>query len=371
MKKTIAPLIPERLNEIRQEQYAELGSGGADLIKLDPDLLCEVEEDFNTILTFKTTYTFGDGTQKEITFPLFENKDAIIYENNEDVITLHYANRETQEIRRIWRGYFSEDHTRVTFDDTDNASEFIYSKNERKALLDFILSLEDMEDNSSRRSSDEEHQLIKRLLHRELHREGIRYQQDAIDYRDNCTSFRLINAYRTYLRLYEDYKQFSLKQEYDQLRGNEIEEGLDKKNKKIVKNSWIKGVGKAQGEVMWLLQCLCEKDRPSGPLPVYFDNFTVKRYYEYDNDEDKIHIFLEDGKLDVGLGSVFAICKGGDREDPFKDPFILSTAPDESDKDEIVLDMIALCRLVESAKAEVIECEQDQDLQSQSSFNAQ
>ncbi len=60
MKKTIDPFIPEELREKRQEQYAELGSGGADLIKLDFDPLKAAEKDFNTILTFTGLWTNFD-----------------------------------------------------------------------------------------------------------------------------------------------------------------------------------------------------------------------------------------------------------------------------------------------------------------------
>ncbi len=67
-----------------------------------------------------------------------------------------------------------------------------------------------------------------------------------------------------------------------------------------------------------------------------------------------------------GLGLDFAICNGDEGE-----PFGIMSPSKQLYLDRIVQDMIALCRLVESAKAEVIECDQDQDLQSQSSYSAQ
>ncbi len=114
MKKTIAPLIPERLNEIRQKQYAELGSGGADLIKLSFDQLEAAEDDFDSILTFKTIYNIDDDTQKEVTFPLFENMNAIICVQFDSKFSLYYANRETEEIRQIGECNYSKNEASTT-----------------------------------------------------------------------------------------------------------------------------------------------------------------------------------------------------------------------------------------------------------------
>ena len=173
-----------------------------------------------------------------------------------------------------------------------------------------------MEDNSSRRSSDEEHQLIKRIFNHELHREGILYLQDGIDYHDSRTSFRLINAYRTCLRLYQEFGLFR-----DEMRDGREEE-LDEIEREA-SDYWRTAVGKAQGEEMWLLQCLCKTDWRSDPLPVNFDNFnrrmTIKslRLNRFTNTahEIMIPVLLDekltlDGKLADGLGLDFAICNG-------------------------------------------------------------
>ncbi len=223
MKKTIDPLIPEELRKKRQEQYAELGSGGADLIKLDVDPLGAAEKDFNAILTFKTTYTMDDDIQREVTFPLFENKDAIIYyQDKKDNVNFYYANRETKAIKKL--------------------SVCTNTEEDIQAFKAFTLSFAEMENNSSRRSSNTEQQLIEKIFKRKLHRDGIEYEQNGIRYRDSRTSFRLINAYRTYIRLYEESKK----------------NGLGQK----AYNYWCTGVGKAQGEEMWLLQRICEEGRP-------------------------------------------------------------------------------------------------------------
>ena len=191
MKKTIDPFIPERLNEIRQKQYAELGSGGADLIKLDFDPVKAAEYDFNSLITFKRIYTLSDLTEEEATFPLFENKDAIIYyQDEEDNVDFYYGNRETKTIKKL--------------------SVCANSEENNKAFEAFKLSFAHMENNSSRRSSNAEHELIKTMLHCTLHRDGIEYEQDGIAYRDSRTLFRLITAYRTCIRLKEEAEDNSV-----------------------------------------------------------------------------------------------------------------------------------------------------------------
>ncbi len=326
MKKTIDPFIPEELREKRQEQYAELGSGGADLIKLDVDPLKAAEKDFNSILTFKTTYILSDDEQQEVTFPLFENKNAIIYyQDKESNVNFYYASRETKAIKKL--------------------SVCANTEEDREAFEAFKLSFAEMENNSSRRSSNTEHQLIETMLQCKLHRDGIEYEQDGIRYRDSRTSFRLINAYRTCIRL---YSMKSLSTSIDAW--------------KTAENYWCTVVGKAQGEEMWLLQRICEEGRPFYPLPASFDNF--KRGVKvYNLGTERNEDLLLDGKLVDGFGLKFAICKTGEK-----------TAFEGCNPSSVGAgskDLIALCWLVGRAKANVIECEQEQDLQPQSSYNAQ
>ena len=323
MKKTIDPFIPEGLRKTRQEQYAELGSGGADLIKLDFDPLEAAGKDFNSIITFKTTFTLYDGINAEVpfTFPLFENKDAIIYYKDKNSnVNFYYANRETKAVKKL--------------------SAYASTEEDSEAFEAFTLSFAEMENNSSRRSSNTEHLLIETMLQCKPHRDGIEYEQDDIRYRDSRTPFRLINAYRTCIRLYEEAT---------------VNDQWDKANK-----HWCEVVGKAQGEEMWLLQRICE-DQPFYPLPNNFDNFKRGVGIYADND-NHIEDLLLDGKLVVDLGLNFALYKGN---------FNYADGYKEVSDDHAVTDLPAICRLVERAKANVIECEQEQDLQSQSAYNAQ
>ena len=212
-----------------------------------------------------------DDIQKEVIFPLFENKDAIIYYQDENShVNFYYANRETKAIKKL--------------------SVCAYTEEDTQAFEAFKLSFAEMENNFSRRSSNTEHQLIETMLQCKLHRDGIEYEQDGIRYRDSRTSFRLINAYRTCIRLYK--------------------EADNKRQKKKADKYWCTVVGKAQGEEMWLLQRICEEGRSFLPLPANFDNFKrgVRIYNSAIESEEDL---LQDGKLADELGLIFAIEKGG------------------------------------------------------------
>ncbi len=320
MHKKIKPLIPERLNENRQNQYAELGVGGADLIKLSFDPLKAAKKNFKTITEFKPRYIFHDGTRKDIKFLLFENKDAIIYyQDAKGEVNFYYANRETKEISQL--------------------SEWAYAEEDQQKLKQFKASFVDMEDNSSRRSSDAEHLLIETILKCKLHRDGIQYEQNGISYRDSHTSFPVINAYRKCIRLYLEAE------------GNGQSE--------IAHQYWRKGVGHAQRAVMWVLQRLCEESPPFHPLPDNFDNF--KRGVTIHNWVlGKEENLLIAGKLVDSLGTAYAIYKAGACPPLHVHMRAVGSCPSTG----FIFDLIAICCLVESAKAKVIEL-QEEDLPTQ------
>lgn len=311
MKAQIMPLIPADLNltKIRKAQYAEIDSGGADLVKLDFDPLLITYTEFKNITEFKTQVNVF-GTSTDITFSLLENPDGILYwKDANGEVNFYYANCQTETVIPL-------------------VPEVI-SPEEQEALNQFKRSFDAMEKNSSRRSTDKEHQLITILMQRTLHRKGIRYTWNGESYCDSRTQFQLINNYRTCIRLYEE-------------AGNDA----DKWYKADI--YWREGVGKAQGEEMWLLERLCEKDRPFYPLPLNFKDF--KRgfaFYNWDTSLDEAAFTL--GKLVVGLGSDFSLYKG-----PGGRPACLR-APRAAAGPRLVLDLFAVCRLVEDAKANIIE----------------
>ena len=91
MDERIRSLIPETIRvrrgtkdidldtqAIMEQQYAQIGCGGADLVKMDRD---PTTLDFEEIMRFKTTYTVN-GVPTAVSFPLLENPDGIIYYQN-------------------------------------------------------------------------------------------------------------------------------------------------------------------------------------------------------------------------------------------------------------------------------------------------
>ena len=101
-----------------------------------------------------------------------------------------------------------------------------------------------MENNSSRRSSNAEHELIAHTMQHQLSRKGIQYVHKGIHYCDSRMEFRLVHAYRKNIRVYGE--------------GRWVEGD----------NIWCQGVGEAQRHVLWVLQRLCESGRPFYPMCV-------------------------------------------------------------------------------------------------------
>jgi hypothetical protein len=310
MKDAIIPLIPEEMKSIRQQQYKELGSGGADLIKSDkkPELIKDVQ----TLREFKTTFTINE-KQMPVTFSLLENPDGIIfYQDEHDKVHFYYVNQKTNELKRLE----PEAHTVEA----------------QQALDSLITSFMAMEKNSGRRSSDAEHQLIQQTMQRTLHRDGIRYKRDGVWFRDSRTEISLINKYRKCIRLYDEAEQTG---DWDKAH-----------------QSWREEVGKAQGEVIWVLQRICEKDRPFYPLPEHFNGF--KREFTFDNwnPGKRGGLVFFNGKLDDGLGRDFCLYKGAWRAS-------CALAGCGGVAVGALLDsfaeLIAVCWLVKSAKANVVE----------------
>ncbi|WP_233590502.1 hypothetical protein [Legionella qingyii] len=227
MKNQIIPYIPPKFAATCEQQSAEMGTGGADLIKLDRDPLLVAGEDFQGIIEFKTK---NFRNKHKITFPLLENPDGIIYyQDDKNEVHFYYANRKTREVRKL--------HVNPSSEQWDQLHELFDS----------------MENNSGRRSNDAEHQLIAKTLQYSLQRDGIQFEHEGVHYRDSRTGFKLINHYRTCERLYVEAD-----------RNGKVDDAH---------TYWCKEVGKAQGEEMWLLQRICEENRPFDPLPLHFNEF--------------------------------------------------------------------------------------------------
>ena len=311
MKHQIIKLIPDT-KEMKAQckaQEEELGKGGADLIKLNKNPL-SADFNFNEITEFKQTFTLYDNEQ-EITFPLLENQDGIIYfQDANKIVHFYYANLETKDIKLLNPSFTSEE--------------------DKQDFEAFKISFESMENNSGRRSSNNEHQLIAKTMQCTLIRQGIEYEQNGIVYRDSQSGFQLINAYRTCIRLYEEA---------------ELNGQWDKAH-----DYWRKGVGARQGEEMWLLERICEKDRTFYPLPKHFNNFNRDGFAFYYWAKAVDCAAFSDGELHSGLSSDFALYKVGGGWQVMAGAGVRAPA-----LAGLRVDLIAVCRLVEDAKANIVE----------------
>ena len=320
--RVVSPL-PEQLGKQMKLIQAGLHQGGADLIKLDrdPQVL-----NFEDILRFRTSYTMFDGTIKEVTFPLLENPDGVLYykdEHNQD--HWYRANQATRTIEPI------ELAPRLTLQ-------------QQEAYINLVTSMNAMEPMSARRSSNDEHQFIvnnmrylddvktKAMTPVTLVRQGITYIQDGTRYRDTRHDFnRHTNAYRKCIRLYEQ----SLWADGDRV--------------------WQRELGHAQKEVMWLLQRYCEENRPFFPLSVHYKTEPFRRGFKFVNWGDGSgrigDIYSANTDLfRVGFGSNFGLYKGAD-------PFAVGGGRRVWGGGcwRCAVDLVAVTRLVEDAKTNVVE----------------
>jgi hypothetical protein len=293
MLRQILPLIPLQLRPHCVIQYASIDCGGADLVKMDRN---PEELDFSEIKQFKASYSTGD-----VTFPLLENLDGIIYYLNKGTPQLYLANRIMETV--IPLGFNPEDAPAL------------------KKLYDCFTN---MENNSSRRSSNDEHALIAHLINHKLSRKGIQYKHQGILYCDSRLDFnKFINAYRTCIRLYQG-------PHWD----------WDKAN-----YAWCNGVGGEQRQILWILHHLCERNHSLSP-----PNFTVsrsQRRFELNKLlSDDASVFC-DGLLATGLGLSYAVYLGAAwNYAPWGQ---IHKVPD---------DFIALNSLIGNAKALIIEFNQ-------------
>jgi hypothetical protein len=248
------------LQALRKAQNAEIDSGGADLVKLGRD---PMKLPFVEVTRFVTSVTI-DNQQKEVVFPLLENTDGIIFyhDTKTQVMHLYYANKTTQTVALIE-----------------------LSQEQRQRLDSLFASFTNMENNSSRRSSNAEHALIKHTIQRSLSRKGIVYSDpNGVHYQDSRMEFRCINSLRKCLRL--------------------DTEGLYADADEV----WRSGVGWTQRQVFWLLQRICEK-RPFYPLPKFYDSPFHRCFIIFNWLADKDESVFSGGRLSDDFGSEFAIYK--------------------------------------------------------------
>ncbi|MCX7114871.1 MAG: hypothetical protein NTW08_03020 [Gammaproteobacteria bacterium] len=250
----VMPYMTAEMGRLQQIQYDEIDSGGADLVKLDRD---------PTTLPFSEIKSWIDRTtfpETPLSIPLLENKDGLIFYND----GLYYANQALLQ---------------VTLLNVD-----------KEALAQLKPLFTQMIDNSARRSSDCDHQLIAQLIkHPEtnkpltLSRKGIRYVREDISYHDHRIEFRLPTVYRRYFQL--------------------IAQALVDDNWGPVDQFWLNEMNRAQKEVLWLLQRFCEPNRPFYPLPDFNASPFVRSFAITNWRRDgELELVFSEGRFSAGFG---------------------------------------------------------------------
>lgn len=315
MKQEIMPLVmpmTKNMEKIRSTQYEEIDSGGPDLVKMaeDPTRL-----DFDALLHHKETHHPYEGLIPEIpqihaTFPLLENPDGLLYykePGDAGNVHLYYANRTTQTVEEVYPASLS--------------------KTDKAALNDLLTSMDSMETNSSKRSSNEEHRLIASVLRHPnsnrplfLHRKGIQY--------DDCEGVRYCDYRIDFNRYYNTNKQCI--RFFTEL--NWPEGG----------RSWIE-LGQRQREVMWRLQFVLSTS------PFYNRDFTF-----YNENTNEVDVIFDAGGLAPGLGSEFTVDRGELHVGSLA--FLLW-----SSGERVKGHMLEVCNMVEDAKSAVAESKPEQD----------
>ena len=325
MKQEIMFLVlpmTEAMEKIRLAQYEEIESGGPDLVKMavDPTQLT-----FDEVLHHTETYR-PLGQQIQATFPLLENPDGLIYykePGDAGAVHFYYANQDTQTVEEV----------KLPLDRTP----------ERAALDALIVSMDRMENNSSRRSSNEEHRLIASTLRDPntnqpltLHRKGIQYDDcEGVRYCDYRIDFnRYYNTNRQCIRLYNEEKW---------------DEG---------DRAWLE-LGKRQRELMWRLQFLCQENLPFYPTPNFSDLPNRREFKFYNLNTNKDELVFGAGGLTGDLGSEFTLYKGLWPSRAAPRAQAVRWWPRGACAS--ALDLVAVCRLVEGEKSAVNEFKPEQD----------
>lgn len=265
----ITPWIPTDDDSSRKllQQDAEMERGGADLIKVDRDPILLSFDEITQCIDRSEADRYGQSITA--TYPLLKNKDGIFFYNN----NVYYVNRDLEK-----RSVSVE-----LINPTINTSQ------EQSELNQLRASMTIMENNSSRRSNDNEHRLIANTMQHKLERGGIQYERDGVRYCDTHDEFSLINTYRTYIRLSKEHCSDA---ELDAF--------------------WVSKIGGDQRKSpMWVRERLCE-DRPFIPLPDFKETPFIRdtQFWNVVTHMDESILTSAPG---VGLGFDYALFKAGAR----------------------------------------------------------
>ena len=298
MLNQIKPWIYASKESLREahKQCLVMQGGGADLVK--------TTKDPHTIDSFIELKQIIEG---DATYPLLENGNGLVFCTTTRQFS--YVDLEAKTVALITPK-------------VSNADQDLFTK--------FKSSLNAMDDNSSRRSSNDEHDLITRTMGCVLKRQGIKYIQEGIVYKDTkFAAISIINAYRTYTRLYNADPVATPWPE--------------------VQVAWLT-IGKTLRGNTHILQRMCELNKPFFPLPS-----TASLINEPFNRSLSFHGFptdfpsLQTHLPGVGLGFDFSLCKGGS-------PIAIGSKADGRDmmrwqRDGV--DLAAILQIVNVGKASV------------------
>lgn len=289
--------------DIRQEFFKQWHAhqsskahGGADIVMMRRDS----EPKYAAIRQCKNTFNvYGEimTTERE----LLTNPDGIVCRKSSDnKLHWYYANPDTKKLQPI----------------EINALGKLENQEDQDLYDALCTRMQNMEPNTptARRLSHDEHQLFERHAHIrdtkapvKIHREGIHYRQNGIDYIDTHYDFNLlINAYLKCIRLY-----------------HVAEDKANRSQMKLLFNradkAW-RNLGREQRCMpLWLLQRYCEEGRTFWPLAEeykktkFIRNFKIYNYKTLPPVEEEV-FDVKSGKFSKDFGSNvhsgFAIYKG-------------------------------------------------------------
>ena len=172
------------------------------------------------------------------------------------------------------------------------------AKDKQPLFNQFLLSLENMEQNSARRTNSIEHDLIACTMGRVLEREGVCYEREGVPYQDTRADLQVIHAYRKYFRL------------CDERLNGPVPPILVPNNSDLTSPDIV---GQAQKILpIHMLQRFCETNKPFSPLPTAnkLNSHPLKRGLQIFNVNLNTYESVLPFGHKIGLGYSYSIHKG-------------------------------------------------------------
>lgn len=278
MEQRILPLISdENLEEVLKEKK-DSALGGPDLVKIDRDpSTLSVQELRYFHLKNRNGQPMHFSHEKPINIDLLHNRNGIFcHQLDNQIMELYYVDIHPE----------TQVKTVTKLSDPQNMTP--RDQNELNDFKSFILNNIAM--NSSIRSSDYQHTLIKRLFGITLERSGIHYTMNCINYQDTYNGCVLLkNIYRRGMEFFNE----------QELHWNSDYEAL-----------LIQSIGMAQRFAMpHVMQIFCKENLPCHPLPQKehlecTGSFRDSKFYDNDKLQNLYPLHVKSG-----LGFNFLLTK--------------------------------------------------------------